>query len=129
MTKYVYNKLNSINEIGAWDLIGAANRGIDGLSQFNMAAGLLFSSTAALASLKKKHDWDSRGCDRIVDPIQRAQCEARQLDKLIAGIRTQMKFCKNSKDTQKCEQQLYDEVNKLNEKKKQIFSTTISTEQ
>ncbi len=121
-----YYKLGPLDEGMAADLGAAAVQSASYAAipaAFSLGASAAFSVASAISNLYKKYKWDRNGCDRIVNPEDRNQCEARFIDKYVAELRSQLTHCSSAKDPNECTQRLNATIQEQMQKKNDMFQT------
>ena len=102
-----YYKMNSIEEGFGTDLAATAVASASASvvpTALTLGVGAAMSAGSIIANLYKKYKWDKNGCDNIVNPEDRNQCEARQIDKYVSQLRSQTRYCSSAKVPQECTQ-------------------------
>lgn len=129
VSKYVNNKIKSKLNEDVMGGLGAASQLLGSysmaLGQTNMLLGLGAAVTGILNKAYKDYKFDNQGCQNIVEPNQRLQCEQRALDRVNSSIMNQKAYCRNSQDPQGCEAKLMAEIQKNNQKKLQLQQTLL----
>lgn len=129
--KYINEKSVNISEIGA-EIAQMALQSVAGPAMYagvNAGLGVAFSAAGAIKNIYNKYKYDKHGCDNIIDPNKRNECESRQIDRIVSGLRTQLRFCKSSKDPQECTNKINAEIEENLNKKREMLQTYYSPEQ
>ncbi len=105
-------------------LAGIANNAVStaAMAAVPLAASAVISIGSILKNAYDKYRYDKKGCDNIIDPNDRSKCEARNIDRLIAQLRTQMKHCDNTKDAADCRRKITMDINKNIQRKQSILT-------
>jgi hypothetical protein len=121
--KYINEKLLFFeNEV----LNVATSAAVSSMVGTGMMAGIpaLFNVFSAIKRIKDRYDFDKKGCDNIIDPIKRDQCEARQIERLVSQLRTQLNYCRNSKNQISCREKINNEIHKQMMKRKELLQNS-----
>ncbi len=129
ISKFIGDKTKSKLNEGIMNGLAASSQLLGSYSmavgQTNMLLGLGAAVTGILNKAYKDYKFDNQGCQNIVDPKQRLDCEARALDRVNSSIMNQKAYCKNSQNPQECENKLTQEVQKNQQKKVQLQQTLL----